>query len=174
MSLGDPACALASGARSVPTAERTVVAVFASPVALHLLHVAGDCGFRTALLEPEPARVDDTLAGHADLVALTAAALGDLAGADVVGTDHDRPDLGTVLRDVLALAPRWVGVLGSPRHAPPHVPALAALGVGAEAIASVHRPIGLDIGSRTPPEIAVSTVAGLIADRNGRPGGFAG
>jgi xanthine/CO dehydrogenase XdhC/CoxF family maturation factor len=36
----------------------------------------------------------------------------------------------------------------------------------------VHRPIGLNIGSRTPAEIAVATLAGLIADRNGRPGGF--
>jgi len=39
-------------------------------------------------------------------------------------------------------------------------------------IARVHRPIGLNIGSRTPPEIAVATLAGLLADRNGRPGGF--
>jgi xanthine/CO dehydrogenase XdhC/CoxF family maturation factor len=36
----------------------------------------------------------------------------------------------------------------------------------------VHRPIGLNIGSRTPAEIAVATLAGLIADRNHRPGGF--
>ena len=34
-------------------------------------------------------------------------------------------------------------------------------------------PIGLNIGSRTPPEIAVATLAGLLADRSGRPGGFA-
>ena len=42
-----------------------------------------------------------------------------------------------------------------------------------EEIARVHRPVGLNIGSRTPPEIALSTLAGLIADRNDRPGGFA-
>jgi len=36
----------------------------------------------------------------------------------------------------------------------------------------VHRPIGLDIGSRSPAEIAVATVAGLLADRNERSGGF--
>jgi xanthine/CO dehydrogenase XdhC/CoxF family maturation factor len=36
----------------------------------------------------------------------------------------------------------------------------------------VHRPIGLNIGSRIPPEIAIATLAGLIADRNSRPGGF--
>jgi xanthine dehydrogenase accessory factor len=32
-------------------------------------------------------------------------------------------------------------------------------------------PVGLDIGSRTP-EIAIATLAGLLADRTGRPGGF--
>jgi xanthine dehydrogenase accessory factor len=36
----------------------------------------------------------------------------------------------------------------------------------------VHRPIGINIGSRTPPEIAISTIAGLIAERAGKPGGF--
>ena len=41
-----------------------------------------------------------------------------------------------------------------------------------DVIGRVHRPVGLNIGSRTPAEIAVATLAGLIADRNGRPGGF--
>nr|WP_279499466.1 XdhC family protein [Actinomadura rubrisoli] len=46
------------------------------------------------------------------------------------------------------------------------------MGVPAADIARVHRPIGLNIGSRTPAEIAIATLAGLIADRNARPGGF--
>jgi xanthine dehydrogenase accessory factor len=61
--------------------------------------------------------------------------------------------------------------MGSPRHTAPHVAALAERGVAPEQVARVHRPIGLDIGSRSPAEIAVSTVAGLLADRNGRSGG---
>jgi xanthine/CO dehydrogenase XdhC/CoxF family maturation factor len=44
--------------------------------------------------------------------------------------------------------------------------------VAPDEIARVHRPIGLNIGSRTPAEIAISTIAGLIAERNGRPGTF--
>lgn len=54
----------------------------------------------------------------------------------------------------------------------PHVAALRELGVADAEIARIHRPIGLNIGSRTPPEIAIATLAGLIADRNGKPGGF--
>jgi xanthine/CO dehydrogenase XdhC/CoxF family maturation factor len=62
--------------------------------------------------------------------------------------------------------------MGSPRHTAPHVAALRGLGVAEDDIARVHRPIGLNIGSHTPAEIAVATLAGLIADRNDRPGGF--
>jgi xanthine dehydrogenase accessory factor len=173
----DPACALAHGELAGPADERTLVAVFASAVGRSLLHFARDTGFRTVLVEPQPDRVGDADRRLADAV-LTGPAAGSLDPAalgedtDVVITDHDRPELGEVLRDVLAAAPRWVGVMGSPRHTAPHVAALTELGVPAADIGRVHRPIGLNIGSRTPPEIALSTLAGLIADRNGRPGGF--
>ena len=92
--------------------------------------------------------------------------------ADLVLTDHHRSELGVILRDALATKARWIGIMGNPHHVGPHVAMLTELGVPAEEIARVHRPIGLNIGSRTPPEIALSALAGLLADRNGRPGGF--
>ena len=92
--------------------------------------------------------------------------------ADVVVTDHHRPELDTIVRDLLAGKARRIGVMGNPRHPAPYLPALIRSGVSPEEIARVHLPVGLNIGSRTPPEIALSTLAGLIADRNGRPGGF--
>lgn len=161
------ACAVAHGAAPEDGVTRTLVAVFASPVARHLLHFAADTGFRTVLVEPDAER----RAAHPDAVAAVADA-GYGPDVDVVVTDHHRAELGEVLRDALAGRTRWVGVLGNPRHAGPHVEALAALGVPAAEVARVHRPVGLNIGSRAPAEIAVSTLAGLIADRNGRPGGF--
>src|SRR5262249_50930853 len=95
----------------------------------------------------------------------TAASLAGLAdeATDFGVCDPHGPELGPVLRDALASPARWVGVLGNPRHPAPHIPALAALGVPADEIARVHRPIGLNIGSRTPAEIALATMAGLIA-----------
>ncbi len=92
-------------------------------------------------------------------------------GVDVVVTDHDRPELGDVLAEVLRSPTRWVGVMGSLRHTAPHVAALAERGVPGADVARVHRPIGLDVGSRSPAEIAVATVAGLLADHSGRTGG---
>ncbi|UUV31564.1 XdhC family protein [Amycolatopsis roodepoortensis] len=148
--------------------ERLLVAVFATPVASFLLRYGKDLGYKAVLFEPDGARVTDDEDG---LDALTT--VPDLGpDADVVVTDHDRPELGEVLKAVLERPARWVGVLGNPRHAGPHVAALKALDVPDDEIARVHRPVGLNIGSRTPPEIAVATLAGLLADRNGRPGGF--
>jgi xanthine dehydrogenase accessory factor len=73
-----------------------------------------------------------------------------LEDADVVVTDHHRPELGEVLRDALARPVRWVGVLGNPQHEGPHVAALTALGVPTADSARVRRPVGPDIGSRAP------------------------
>jgi len=162
---------MARGEQAADGPERTLVAVFASPVAGYLLHFARDLGFRTVLIEPD-ARRAESVRQHADAATATPAPAELDARADVVVTDHDRPELGPFLRDVLNRPVRWLGVMGSPLHAAPHVPALRELGVSDAEIARVHRPIGLNIGSRTPPEIALATLAGLIADRAGRPGGF--
>ena len=160
----DPGCGVAHGEAAARPADRVLVAVFASPVAEVLLRWAPDLGYRAVLLDPDPGRGAPTR---------SFAELADLADADVVVTDHHRDELGEVLRDALAAGTRWVGVMGNPRHEGPHVAALAALGVPPEEVARVHRPIGLDIGSRAPAEIALSTLAGLLADRSGRAGGFA-
>jgi xanthine dehydrogenase accessory factor len=166
----DPSCGVAHGAAAEAPPGRVLVAVFASPVAACLLRYGADLGFRTVLVEPDGERRPASDAVLGSLAELD----GDpeLASADVVVTDHHREELGPVLRDALARPVRWVGVMGNPRHEGPHVAALAALGVPPEEVARVHRPIGLDIGSRTPAEIAVSTLAGLLAERNGRSGGF--
>ncbi len=164
----DVACAIAQGEVSVNVADRRLVAVYATPLSGVLLHWARELGFDTVLLEPDVARHDDPA------VAQAARLIGDPGSAgvdeltDVVVTDHHRDDLGEVMASLLAAHPRWIGIIGSPRHEAPHVAALRERGVDEPAIASVHRPIGLDIGSRTPPEIALSVLAGLLADRNGR------
>ncbi len=165
----DPACAVAHGDGAQEYPDRELVAVFASPVAGHLLRYAADAGFRVRLLEPDAARAEEFRGSE---VPVLSEAAGWTPTADVVVTDHHREELGPLLRDVLGEPVRWVGVMGNPRHEGPHVQALRDLGVGEEEIARVHRPIGLDIGSRAPAEIAIATVAGLLADRNGRTGGF--
>ncbi|HZR54350.1 MAG TPA: XdhC family protein [Streptosporangiaceae bacterium] len=168
----DAACAVAHGAHEHEhrTGERTLVAVFASPVAGYLLRYGADLGYTGLLLEPDAARAAAASVLGFPVLAEVPSDLDD--GTDVVLTDHHRDELGVVLRDALATKARWIGIMGNPRHAGPHVAALTELGVASAGIARVHRPIGLNIGSRTPPEIAIATLAGLLADRNGRPGGL--
>jgi xanthine/CO dehydrogenase XdhC/CoxF family maturation factor len=165
----DPACAVAHGAPA-PVEDRVLVAVFASPVAGYLLRYGADLGFRGLLLEPDADRAKAAEAPGAEIVTELPGRLD--GSVDVVVTDHHRPELGTALRDLLAGQTRWIGLMGNPRHPGPHIEALTHLGVAAADINRVQRPVGLNIGSRTPAEIAIATLAGLVADRNGRPGGF--
>ena len=164
------ACQVAHGHGPAPATEKTLIAAFASPVAEFLLHFAGDTGYRVVLLEPDPDLAAKVPATGYEVTADAAKYID--AATDVVVTDHHRAELGVVLRDALASPARWVGIMGNPRHPGPHIEALAGLGVAEADIGRVHRPIGLNIGSRSPAEIAIATLAGLIADRNGRPGGF--
>ncbi len=169
----DPACEVAHGdARVASDPDRHLVAVYATPVAATMLHWARELGFRTTLLEPDASRVDGDLRALSDEVHTAPQDVEVAAVTDVVVTDHHREDLGPVMAPLLTAEPRWIGIMGSPRHTGPHEAALAAEGVPDGLIATVHRPIGLDIGSKTPPEIALSTLAGLLADRSGRSGGF--
>ena len=71
---------------------------------------------------------------------------------------------------------RYVGLIGSRRKIKMIFENLAGEGVSREALARVHAPLGIDIGSQTVPEIAVSICAELVAHRNlgvvpGRPRG---
>jgi xanthine dehydrogenase accessory factor len=176
----DAACLTAHGGESDQETRGLLVAVFAGQVAHELLLIGARLGYAIALVEPDDGRRADATARIPGLVATSS--VGALEAiddgsidetTDVVMTDHHRDQLGPLLRDLLQTDARWIGLMGSPRHVGPHVAALRGLGVPDSDIGRIHRPIGLDIGSHTPAEIAIATLAGLVADRAGRPGGFA-
>jgi xanthine dehydrogenase accessory factor len=166
----DASCAVAHGTVPAPAESKVLAAVFATPVASYLLRYGADAGYRAVLVEPDRERAKAVTADGFEVATSLDGIPAD--GTDVVVTDHHRPELGIQLRDALAAQARWVGIMGNPRHEGPHVAALTELGVPASEISKVHRPIGVNIGSRTPAEIAIATMAGLIADRNDKPGGF--
>ncbi len=163
----DEACATAHGDGSVDR-DWTLVTISASPVALMLLHWGRELGYRTVLVERDVSRITTDHKRHADLIVTSVGELTPDSSCDVVATDHDDHDLVDHLAEALRSRARWIGLMGSMRHAPPHVDGLRDRGFDDEEIARIERPIGIDIGSKTPSEIALATLAGLIADRNAR------
>jgi molybdopterin adenylyltransferase len=147
---------------------RRVVVVSATDVARALRTILGALGYRVDVVEPRRERI--TAADGATL-----ASLDDLSWNDrtaVVFTDHDAPgvtdDLATLLRSPVG----FIGVMGSRRHVAPYVEGLRAQGFDDDDLARIRSPLGLDLGGREPGQIAVSIAAGLVADANGRDGGW--
>lgn len=66
----------------------------------------------------------------------------------------------------------YVGLIGSRRKIKLIFESLRDAGIAEEALARVAAPVGIEIGSQTVPEIAVSIVAELIARRNLGPSGI--
>ena len=85
----------------------------------------------------------------------------------IIVTRGHRGDL-KVLRQAIRRPFAYLGMIGSRRKNQLLYDTLRQEGVTEEQIAQIHAPIGLDIGSETPEEIAISIVAEIISERAGK------
>lgn len=85
----------------------------------------------------------------------------------IVALAHDPKLDDMALLEALKSPAFYVGALGSQANNRKRRERLALFDLSAEEIARLHGPVGLPIGSRTPPEIAVSILAHLTQVRNG-------
>jgi xanthine dehydrogenase accessory factor len=175
-----------SGIVELGAAHRAYVEVHAPPVTLvvfgathvaqPLVAIARVLGLRTVVVDgreryatrdrfPE---VDELLIGMPSEIA---ARLPITRSTMVVLLSHDYKYDLPVLRRVLEGEAAYVGCLGSARRGRAMLEFLADAGVARDALARVHVPVGLDIGARTPAEIALSVLAEALAAVRGRPGG---
>ncbi|HEX7592745.1 MAG TPA: XdhC/CoxI family protein [Anaerolineae bacterium] len=76
------------------------------------------------------------------------------------------------LKALSATRPRYIGSMGSRETRQQHFAELRAAGVSDEFLSRVHGPIGLDLGARTPEEMALAIIAEIVAVRYGQGGGF--
>ena len=74
------------------------------------------------------------------------------------------------LRAAVKTSARYVGLLGSKRKTILIARMLREEGVSDERLRAVHAPVGLDLGGRTPAEIALSVMAELSLERYGGSG----
>jgi xanthine dehydrogenase accessory factor len=88
----------------------------------------------------------------------------------VVTSHHDGVDAPAIAA-ALEAGTAYIGGMGSRRTQERRRTWLLDHGVTQEALATVHAPIGLDIGANAPGEIAVAILAEVIAVRAGRSGG---
>jgi xanthine dehydrogenase accessory factor len=81
---------------------------------------------------------------------------------------HDHKFDVPILRVALGTPARYIGAMGARRTNADRAERLRAAGVSDEAVARIHAPIGLDIGSRTPEEVAVAIAAEIVAVARGK------
>lgn len=62
----------------------------------------------------------------------------------------------------------YIGALGSRKNQSARIGRLKKLGLNEAQLAQLHGPVGLDIGSHTPAEIAIAITAALVQARNHR------
>ncbi|MEO8288464.1 MAG: XdhC/CoxI family protein [Chloroflexota bacterium] len=100
------------------------------------------------------------------------AALGLNSSTSVVVLTHDPKFDYPALMMAMGSDVRYIGAIGSKTTNKQRADALRDLGAGDEQIARIHAPVGLDIGSKTPAEIALAIMGEIVASRRGRPGGY--
>jgi len=89
-------------------------------------------------------------------------------GNIIITLTHDPRIDDMALLEALETPAWYVGALGSLRTTQARLERLAALGVSKEKLRRLHAPVGLDIGSKTPWEIAIAIMAEITQLRRGR------
>lgn len=135
------------------------------PIVPLLAQMAGLSEFATAVVSPDDttrersrAEVIRPLRGASDS-AITG--LMDAATA-VVSVFHDHDYEPEILSSALRSDAFYIGALGSRRTHARRIQTLKTLGFTERQTARLRGPVGLDIGAKTPPEIAVSILADVI------------
>jgi len=72
------------------------------------------------------------------------------------------------LEEGLTRDARYIGMLSSKKTRNDRYKKLERSGFTKENFASIHAPVGLDIGAKTPEEIAIAVLAEIMAFRYGK------
>jgi xanthine dehydrogenase accessory factor len=153
----------------------TLLVVGGSHVAMPLVTLARSLGYRTVVVDGRPRlatrerfpAVDELLVGiPSELVRRIP--LHPTTALVLVAHDY-KYDL-PVLRHALAGEAGYIGMLGSRRRGDAILRMLREEGVSEESLARIRVPIGLDLGAKTAPEIALAILAEIVASRYGGTG----
>ncbi len=124
------------------------------------------CDDRPGAAQPENIKANEYMTGdYAELARKSPIGAEDYVAIVTAGHKGDEIVLKTILtRDII---PTYVGMMGSKYKTADVFSRLRNEGVSEELISKVHAPIGLNIGTVEPGEIAVAVVAEMLAVKNG-------
>jgi xanthine dehydrogenase accessory factor len=142
--------------------------VGANDLARHLVHCAAHLDYEIIVCDPR-AEAREAWSGR-DVIMDgrmpdDAAVAWDDARTAVITLTHDPRIDDLALMEALVGRSFYVGALGSARTSERRRERLLSLGLAPAAVARLHAPVGLPIGSRTPAEIALAILAHVTAER---------
>lgn len=150
--------------------------VGATHTAVPLCRMAKEVGFRVAVIDARAAFASGERFPEADELhrawpgeVLSEKTL-DTSSFVVVLTHDPKFDIPALTR-ALRSRVRYVGLIGSTATQAKRKEELREEGFGEDDLARIRGPIGLDIGARTPEEIALAILAEMLAVQYGRKGG---
>ncbi|HUG15976.1 MAG TPA: XdhC/CoxI family protein [Thermomicrobiales bacterium] len=173
---GDP-CIIELGDRRVfVEAHRPpphLVIIGAVHIAIPLVTFGGTLGYRTTVIDARAQFATDERFPHADRLieawpdeALRALSLH--PGVAAVCLAHDPKFEDPAMEVLLRSDVGYIGAVGSRATSDERHDRLKAAGFSEEELARIHGPVGLNIGGRSPEEIALSIMAEIVAVRHGR------
>jgi len=152
-----------------------LLVVGASHVAMPLVQLARVVGYRTVVIDGRPRfatreRFPDVDELRVGIPSELLEAYPLVASTALVLVAHDYKYDLPVLRRAIATDVGYIGMLGSTRRGAAILKLLAEEGVGDEVLRRIRVPIGLDIGARSAPEIALAILAEIQTVRGGGSG----
>jgi xanthine dehydrogenase accessory factor len=159
----------------VQVAPPTLLIAGGGHIAVPLASMGAMLGFRVAVVDDRPIFANEERFPDADEViaapfgeTLASYPLDDRTYVTIMtrGHAHDLECLSEVIDKPVA----YIGMIGSRRRTRGVLDLVREKGHSEELLARVHAPIGLDIGARTPEEIAVSVIAEVVQAKRGGAG----
>lgn len=159
------------------SAATTLLIAGLSPVADYCIHFARMLGFHIQVCEHRESLLAEfdarpVLNAGVEIIRRFPARHLELHGCPahtaVLSLTHDARIDDLTLAEACRTAAFYIGALGSQRNSERRRVRLAEMGeLSAEQLARIIAPVGLTLGSKTPPEIALAIMADIVRVKNG-------
>lgn len=147
-----------------------LIVVGAVHIAQSLVPIARECGFGVTVVDPRAAFLTEArFPGAVKSPLWPDEAMAELAidtRTAVVVLSHDPKIDDPALKAALGSDAFYIGALGSKKNHERRRARLAEAGFDETALDRIHGPVGLDLGSKAPSEIALAIVAEMVQAKN--------